>query len=249
VHAVSHRVSPPGRRVWAEVEAGAARGASLLVDPRYDAAFWRGDAEPELQEILPRLVRPGTVAWDVGAHIGFYTLLLSRCVGPDGRVVAFEPDDSSLGALRAAVERNRLGNVEIRSAAVWSHVGRVGFESHAGSPEGWHGAVREGAEGSVPATTLDLEAERGPAPDFVKIDVEGAEEHVLRGAGRLLTERRPVVLCEVHLVRRGGEELLARVTRLLLDAGYRAHDLTRDERSVHLLAEPLGANGSFMRQP
>jgi FkbM family methyltransferase len=238
VHRVSHRLWPPGRRTWVTVEAGPARGLELFVDPRYDAKSWLGDLEPELQARLPQLVRPGFVVWDVGAHTGFFTLLLARLVGEAGRVVAFEPDDASLEALNAAVARNGATNVQVRPVAVWSTVGTVGFERRADSEAGAHGAVLEGGAVTVTATTLDAEASAGVSPDLVKIDVEGGEEQVLIGARRLLAEQRPVVVCEVHVARRGREELLPRVERLFLDAGYTVEELDPGRRPVHVLAVP-----------
>ena len=174
VHAVSHRVWPKGRRAWVAVEAGPARGLELLLDVRYDAKSWLGRIEPELQARLPELVQPGAVVWDVGAHTGFFTLLLARLTGEHGRVVAFEPDDESLGALVAAVERNGFANVEVRPVAVWSAPGTVGFERRSDAEGGAHGAVLlERGTVEVAATTLDEEAATGPPPSLVKIDVEG----------------------------------------------------------------------------
>jgi FkbM family methyltransferase len=239
VHAASHRLWPPGRLAWVTVEAGPARGIELLVDPRFDAKSWLGELEPELQERLSALVRPGSVVWDVGAHRGFFTLLLARLVGEGGRVVAFEPDEQSLVSLRAAIERNDADNVTVRPVAVWSSTGRVSFERRADTEGGAHGAVlEERGSVTVEATTLDDEASGGPAPDLVKIDVEGGEEHVLRGAKALLAGRKPIVICEVHVTRRGSEELLPRVRQLLVEAGYAVSELDPGRRPVHLLAMP-----------
>ena len=235
VHVLSHRLSPSGRRDWVAVRAGRVTGFELLVDPRYDAKYVTGEAEPEVQAALAELVRPGSVVWDVGAHIGFFTLLLSKCVGEDGRVVAFEPDPAAVEALRAAVARNGVGNVEVRAVAVWSRPGWIPFERHSESPLGWHGGVGERGK-PVWATTLDEEAARGPLPALLKIDVEGAEEQVLAAGRRLLKESQPTLVCEVHLVRRGGEHLLPRVRELLQDAGYDVHELRRGTSSVHLVA-------------
>jgi len=239
VHAASHRVWPKGRRAWVAVESGPARGLELFLDMRYDAKSWLGQIEPELQARLPELVQRGAVVWDVGAHTGFFTLLLARLVGEEGRVVAFEPDEESLAALVAAVERNGFGNVHVRPVAVWSAPGAVGFERRADAAGGAHGAVLlEGGSTDVAATTLDEEAEIGPPPALVKIDVEGGEEHVLLGASRLLAERKPIVICEVHELRRGRAELLPRVRRLLVDSGYDIEELDPGRSPIHLLATP-----------
>lgn len=239
VHAASHRLWPAGRRTWIEVESGAARGLSLLLDPRFDAAFASGRVEYELQARLPALVRRGSVVWDIGAHVGFFTLMFARLVGPEGQVVAFEADDVNVAALHAAVGRNELANIEIRPVAVWSTPGTVAFENRSDRKDATHGAVVDsGAGRSVEATSLDAEAQRHRPPDLVKIDVEGAEEHVLIGSEWLLAEQRPIVICEVHNSRPGLEDLLPRVVALLQRADYVVEELDPGRRPVHLLATP-----------
>lgn len=240
VHAISHRLWPVGRRTWIEVEAGLAGGLSLLLDPRYDAKLVSGRVEAELQARLPDLVQRGAVVWDVGAYVGFFTLALARLAGADGLVVAYEADEANVEALQAATVRNEITNVEVRPVAVWSAAGTVTFQRSSDAAGAVHGAVVEAGAGiTVAATSLDAETELRRIPDLVKIDVEGGEEEVLIGARRLLAEHRPVVVCEVHLSRRGREELLPRVRALLEEAGYTVEELDPGHRPVHLLATPL----------
>jgi FkbM family methyltransferase len=240
VHAVSHRLWPTGRRAWVEVETGAARGLAFLLDPRYDAKIASGEIEPELQARLPELIRRGAVVWDVGAHVGFFALTFARLVGPEGLVVAFEADDANVEALRAATQRNQIANVEICPVAVWSAPGTVQFERRADIAGATDGAVVDSGTGvAVPATSLDVEAQQRRIPDLVKIDVEGGEEQVLIGARQLLTEHKPVVVCEVHVHGRGDAELLPRVRALLEGDGYQVEEFDPERRQVHLLATPL----------
>jgi FkbM family methyltransferase len=182
----------------------------------------------------------GSVVWDVGAHIGFFALTFARLVGPSGQVVAFEADEANVAALRAAVVRNGFDNVEVRPVAVWSTPGEVAFERRSDTGGALNGAVVEGGRGvTVRATTLDAELVRRRAPDLVKIDVEGAEEEVLIGSMRLLSEFRPIIVCEVHLSRRGRKELLPRVLGLLEGSGYSVEDLDPGRRPAHLIAIPF----------
>jgi FkbM family methyltransferase len=234
VHALSHRVAPPGRREWTRVRSGPAAGIELLLDARYDAAFARGTVEADVQARLVELVRPGSIVWDVGAHVGFFTLLLARLVGEGGKVLAFEPDQTE--PLRAALDRNGVENVEVRPVAVWSTVGSLRFDPRGG--DGTHGAVATDGAVFVPSTTLDRELEHG-VPQLVKIDVEGAEEEVLLGGPHLLLEHRPIVVCEVHVARRGRIELLPHVRGLLESAGYLVEEIDPDRRPVHLVATPI----------
>jgi FkbM family methyltransferase len=151
--------------------------------------------------------------------------------------VAFEPDAELAHSIEAAAERNGLENVELRRIAVWSSPGSLPFTPHAESPEGFHGSVDADGTRSVPATTLDVELTAGPAPDLVKIDVEGAEEEVLNGAKHLLQEVRPTILCEVHVTRFGRPGRLEAIRHQLVSAGYEVTQLPDHGRStIHLLA-------------
>src|SRR5690348_3921247 len=86
---------PTNRRVVA-VQSGLLRGTRLELSPRLESGLYLGTHEPDLQPALPRLVQPGMTAYNLGAHIGFFALALSRLVGPSGKVLAFEPDPRAL---------------------------------------------------------------------------------------------------------------------------------------------------------
>lgn len=146
------------------------------------AGCWIGSYEADHQAAIARLVAPGMVVYDVGANVGFYTLAAARIVGPSGHVFAFEPEARNVGLLRRHVALNQLRNVTIVQAAVGEREGLVGF---AGERE--QGRVTDQGDFLVPALSLDgFIASGRPAPDFVKMDVEGAEAMALAGAARLL---------------------------------------------------------------
>ncbi|MDD4932607.1 MAG: FkbM family methyltransferase [Methylacidiphilaceae bacterium] len=181
---------------------------------------------------LQRALRPGMCYWDVGANVGFYSLLGSRLAGPEGRVVAIEPDPENAKRLRAAVERNGLRNIEVVEAALGSWDGVVALE-RCGARSRLLAAREETTGGdtvSVTVRTAEGLAGRFGAPDVVKVDVEGAEVEVLRGFGSLLRERKPVFLVEFH-----GEELLEEARKLLPDYSFCRID--RD----HWRLEPAGS--------
>jgi FkbM family methyltransferase len=145
------------------------------------------------RRLLRRLVRPGQSVADVGANIGYSGLLFAQAVGPSGRVTCIEPEPDNVAELRRNVEGNRLANVEVVPAAVGASSGTVSLRA------GINGTVVDDGLGEVqvPLRTLDeLLADR--PVDFVKIDVEGYEGHVLDGAARLLEERRPGLFVEIH---------------------------------------------------
>lgn len=178
-------------------------GLSLLILPRRSKAEWLagGFHNYEVEEVAcaRQWLRPADTVFDVGAHIGFYATLFSR-LAPSGRVVAFEPDPANLELLRRNLDRNRAANVTLVARAVseTSGIRKFAIDGATGSSgtlefDLAYGSRLEGAaQGfrSVTTMTLDQAGEEFGAADFVKIDVEGHELPVLRGAGRLLANAR-----------------------------------------------------------
>ena len=204
----THRILPRGERVWFQVPTGPGRGLWLKVEPYLEERYLSGYPEPGVQEEILNRLRPGGCFYDVGAHIGFYSLLAGRLVGKGGRVVAFEPDPANAALLQENITRNNLGQIEVVPVALWSHGGVVAFRRSASEHSGVssrRGAVVS-ANGQAPsdgiievqALTLDAFAENHPLPTMVKLDVEGAEAEVLRGAQRVISQTKPVLLFEVH---------------------------------------------------
>jgi FkbM family methyltransferase len=185
-------------------------GHVLHVSPDASMRLWRRDlgvADPFLLRMAATLVRPGMTVWDVGANVGLFAFAAAFAAGPHGRVLAVEADgwlaDLLLRSARSAPPS--YAPVEVIAAAVAdvpgtaelciARRGRAGnhLRSVPGSTQ--TGGTREIRQ--VSAVTLDGLLDRRPAPQVVKIDTEGAEILCLRGAGRLLREVRPVLLCEV----------------------------------------------------
>jgi FkbM family methyltransferase len=176
--------------------------------------FLRGGKlyEPHIANLLVRVLGEGDVAVDVGANIGFFTVLASILVGPTGRVVAFEPGTENLERLRANLALNDCKNVTIIEKAVMNQVGEVEFFINSGNSGGnalwdigqWPGYIEENGTPervAVPATTLDAEWEqlKLPVPKVIKIDTEGADQRVLEGASDLLARQKPrFVIAELH---------------------------------------------------
>jgi len=183
--------------------------------------YWLGTYEADKQRLLQTLLREGDCFFDVGANVRFFTLLASALVGRSGRVVAFEPLPQNLAFLRRHLLLNRVRNAAVYDAAVSDAAGVVAFaEGDSRSA----GRINRSGRLAVRAVTLDDLWRRGevPAPRAVKIDVEGAEGAVLRGAAGLLSAARPVVVLAGHgwAAQQECGDLLARL-------GYRLV-LTRD---------------------
>lgn len=160
--------------------------------------------EPDEQLVMRRLVRPGEVAFDIGARFGEHSILLAQLVGPRGRLVAFEPDPERVEALDCTV--GQLGNGRLLTVALSDSLGRrslfVPENRSMASLADW----TAGSGGAVRAieceeTPLDRLVDQGtvPRPDFVKCDVEGAESLVFRGARRMLDRAdAPIVMYEAN---------------------------------------------------
>ncbi|HEY2470443.1 MAG TPA: FkbM family methyltransferase [Terracidiphilus sp.] len=188
------------------------RGMRWLTGAGTTSGCWLGTYEEDHFQALGKIVQPGMVAFDLGANAGFYTLALSRLVGDSGRVFAFEPDARCVYLLRRHIDLNKLRNVTIVQAAVSDSIGLVAFN-------GWE--LMQSSEYVVPSVSLDEFIGAGnPRPDFVKMDIEGAEVTALKGARNLLTNARTTWLMAPH-----SEELTVSCKTTFTQNGYRLRAL------------------------
>ncbi len=180
---------------------------------------WLGTYEKEKQELVARLLRPGQVMFDVGANVGLYALLASKCVGLKGKVIAFEPLPGNLDYLRTHLALNRVANVEVLAAAVGRAPGRASFLA-AGSRS--MGRLDGGGSLEVGVVSLDslLASGRLPPPDAIKMDIEGGEVDALLGAQAILREHRPTIVLATH-----GWEKHQECLRLLRSFDYEVYAL------------------------
>lgn len=147
----------------------------------------------EMEAIAELMPVAGATVFECGGHHGRDCVLLARLAGPEGRVVSFEPHPENIEVLRRNVRLNDLTNVTAVHAAVGSQAGTARIKARSNAK-----ITTRGKGISVPATTVDgYAAETGIWPDVIKIDVEGFEFEVLRGA-REAIRRGAAVLVEVH---------------------------------------------------
>lgn len=146
---------------------------------------------PEMRFVRDRMIRPGDVALDCGAHHGMNTILLASWVGETGKVIAFEASPQNSTILRKNVELNHLSQVRCENKAIAAQPGVVHIteESNARVTPG------QGLGESVEAISIDQYVDQKPT--FVKIDIEGFEVEALKGAQRVLASQ-PKFLIEVH---------------------------------------------------
>jgi FkbM family methyltransferase len=160
---------------------------------------WSGFYEYEKQELFRSLVKTGDVVFDVGANVGYYTLLAATLVGPSGTVHSFEPSPRNASILRKHISCNRLVNVEFHEAAVSDKDGEAFFD-FGEMPE--MGFLSDEGDCRVLTLRLDSIWKRGTGvvPNLLKIDVEGAEMQVLDGAVELISGARPDLLIATHSI-------------------------------------------------
>lgn len=195
-----------------------------------------GTYEPEQTRLFEELLRPGHTVLDVGANVGYYTLLASVLVGDPGRVHAFEPEPRNAGFLRRHASLNRRGNVRVEQAAVSDREGTARFDFGSGS-----GTGHLADSGAIEVRTLSLDdycAQHGLAPHAIKIDVEGAEMSVLQGARETLVRHRPILFLSTH-----GAEVHAAALALLRGLGYAVSPILGGdvEHTTEVLATHAGA--------
>jgi FkbM family methyltransferase len=224
---------------FVEIGHGPAKGLRIALGGAHPG-YALGTSEPVLQAALVELLRPGDVFYDLGANVGFFTILGARLVGPKGHVVAFEPDPRNAATLRANVAANGFENVVVSERAVSEQPGTMRFvvgDSTTSHLLRENEAVADSTLVSV--TSLDEFIGAGaPAPTMLKLDIEGEEVRALRGGAGLLRAGRPTVICEVH-----GTE--AAVREMLGAAGYEVTVLESGEAwNPHLLARPHRLKGT-----
>jgi FkbM family methyltransferase len=202
----------------------------------------RGHYEQDEIRFVRRVLEHGDSAIDVGGHIGFFTMQMAAMVGSGGRVYAFEPFDANADLLERSIAENAFGDrilFQRAAAGAASGTATLTFPVETLNSGGAY-LLRNGTaplagnqKKAVPVVALDTLEMRRPIR-FIKMDVEGAEPQVIRGATRLLKEDRPVILSELHptqLARASGvtaDEFLAEMQAL----GYRAHQITGPAKEI-----------------
>jgi FkbM family methyltransferase len=177
--------------------------------------YWLGSYEFKKRLLFERTIPPGSVVYDVGGFVGYYTLLASVLVGQEGRVVVFEPLPRNLYYLKEHLRLNRITNVTVVEAAVSDQVGTLSFKE---GPSRARGKLAEDGGLQVQAVRLDDLVESGelPEPQYMKVDVEGAELRAFAGAQRLMERCHPTLFLDTH-----GSDLHAECCRWLAELGYR----------------------------
>jgi len=196
------RVASSTGRGWGKCSPGS--GATIQVDlhDRIERQMWGGCYEPHVRQCLRVLLSPGNVFIDIGGHIGYHTVLGASLVGAGGRVFAFEADPENFARLR-----DHLGAFPWATAvnqAVWSSTGTVTFERSSEPGESGWGTLttvrdlKRGEHFAIDTISLDdwLSESKIGCISAMKVDAEGSEVNIFRGATKLLDSVRPTVIFE-----------------------------------------------------
>ena len=236
---VLNRASPTGMNK-VKVASGILEGYFFNLDMQTEKDYWLGTYEMDLQTSLRQLVEPGMIAYDVGANIGYISLMLAHLVGNDGKVFSFEALPSNTIRWQENISLNGLSEkTHLFHGAVADKQSTIRFLVHASGGMGkvLGSAGREESykdEIEVPCISLDdfVFIKNNPAPDLFKLDIEGGEVLALPGMRRILLEKQPTLLMELH-----GQESIRVSWNILSDTGYRICRMKPDFPVVHSIQE------------
>ena len=195
--------------------------------------------EPDQTEIVKKYVHEGDIVIDVGAHVGYYTLLMAQLVGKNGKVYSFEPDPVNFQLLKKSVEINEFENVILIQKAVSDTNEKVklflGDDDRAINRiyDAKLGDAKESIE--VDSITLDeYFRENNELFNFIKIDSEGSEVKIINGMQELLSENRKLVMMTEFfpfLIKKSGNDP-NQYLRLLEKAQFRLYNILDKEEKT-----------------
>lgn len=198
--------------------------------------YWLGSYEIHKRIAFEKEIKPGMTIYDIGANVGFYSILGALLVGKSGKVIAIEPFSRNVDYIRKHRDLNNLKNIEVLEAAVSNINGKTFFEAGESIATGH---LSEGGSIEVRSVRLDDLIEDGvfPPPDVIKVDVEGAEAEVFKGSTKLIQKHRPLIFLDTH-----GRDVHQSTINLLSVYGYQfeAIDERPLEDSRELIARASG---------
>jgi FkbM family methyltransferase len=181
--------------VYFTIKSGPLKGKKWIASSGY--SFIRGNYESYTTEIFLIHFSPGSTFFDIGAHVGYFSSIAAVINNGKGNIIAFEPRPMNIRLFRQHMKINNFQNVTLIEAAAGKSDGTVRFDENHGSATGFvslNGNIR------VRQVSIDRMVKDGeiPAPDFIKIDVEGGEIEVLKGLHNVIFSARPKVLVSTH---------------------------------------------------
>lgn len=220
------------RTIWpygttAKIFKGHLKGYKFVVSENSGWSPILGRWEPESHRLFASMIKPGQTVFDLGANNGIHSLLFSKLVGSTGKVFAFEPLPENIAEIENNKLLNNISNIKVIPAAVGERDGDTTFYLGEVNKQGSIVGIgkQTGKEVKVKLLTLKtfIESEK-VKPDFIKIDIEGAESGALAGFGNLMAQIKPVFFIELHT-----PEQDEKVGKLLRQHQYEAYRLTEKQ--------------------
>lgn len=207
----------------------------LIPNPRHSviarSLLQTGLWEAEVTQYLTSIIQSGQTVVDVGAHIGYYTVLFANLVGSAGQVIACEPESAAQFYLRNNINSNSLNQVQFQPVALYDRLSEYDVSGRGKLTIGSHGGGSE-----IRTVVFDDQRDNWGISKvhLVKVDVEGAEWHVLRGMEKTILRDRPVLVIEIH-----PEYMLSfgssadQLAHQLLDWDYQLQPIDKSEVNFH----------------
>ncbi len=223
-----------------EIAGGILTTKSMALDLQKEKDYWLGTYEPDLQAAAEHFIHSGMCVYDVGANIGYITLIAAHQNSPKGLVYSFEALPTNIDRLTQNVALNQLEKrVFIQHAAVVDKSREVTFYMHKSGAMGkaaGSAGREESYEQSINVNGIALDdfvfKKKQTKPDLIKMDIEGGEGMALAGMQRILKEIRPVFLIELH-----GQEAASQVWDQLTKNGYSLHQMQHGYPQVQSLQD------------
>jgi FkbM family methyltransferase len=211
-------------------------GVEIRLPPKF-SRYYQPDYEKHTVDFINQNCKPGDTVFDLGAHLGLLSVAMARCVAPAGRVIAFEPSPFTNKLLKKIVRINHLQKVvEVRAEAVSGSSGSATFHFTTDEASNANSLMTEAGPDEVRVKTIKLDdfaESRTLSPSVIKIDVEGAELQVLKGAARIIQQFRPALWLALHPVAlRTSGTSLQNIWELLNDFKMTAYASERDPEEL-----------------
>jgi len=243
-------LSSPEKISTAKIVSGPIKSYKIGIDFQSEKYYWLGTHEPKVQQIILKVAKRGMAIYDIGAHIGYFTILFSHLCKRKGKVFAFEPNPDNFQRLVQNIALNKIENIFPIKIAVAEKNGIVFFdktESNSQSRLVGEQKPGDGGENIIKVETESLDGfvykGKNPLPQIVKIDVEGAEGKVIKGMKRILREVRPLIICEIHNL-----EAAQEIWQVMGEGNYTFFDIEKGLSKIndfknyqggHIMAQPL----------
>ncbi len=159
--------------------------------------FIRGRYEEETVNFLENNIKKGFICLDIGGHVGYLSLIMSKLSGSEGKVFVFEPRPINIRYIEKHIALNRVNNIDLLSIGVSDYKGETQFDIEHGTGTG---RISDSGSLSIQVDTLDNLFDNGkiPPPDFIKMDIEGEELKALQGGKNLLIQHKPIMNISTH---------------------------------------------------